>query len=91
MRWDELTLRERLDVAYAAQIEPFMHGSLTTVDKIVDEWDGILADTMPDRDSFGVSAASAARNKAAEDRFGQARPLPPDARRNRPTPTVAPE
>lgn len=67
-------MRDRLDVAYAAQIEPFMHGSTITVDKVVSIWDGVLEDVMPDRESFGTSAAAEAATRATEEMWPAARP-----------------
>lgn len=74
LRWDDLSLRDRLDVAYAAQIEPFTHGSTITVDRVIELWDGILADVMPDRESFGLSAAAEEAARRTEEMWPAARP-----------------
>lgn len=81
--WDELTLRELIDVTHAAIVEPQIHGAVMSLDAILREWDEILAMVLPDRDSFGLTPRAEAATAKAESTFGQARPLVGPRRRRK--------
>lgn len=65
---------EQLDVAHAAMVEPFTHGSWSSVDQILDVFDEAIVESKPDRETFGTTAGAQRGAARAEGLFGQARP-----------------
>jgi len=76
VRWDGLSLRDRIDVAYAALTEPMTSGAWGSLDEALDGLDEALSKVLPDVDSFGESATAQRGMARAEELFPDARSRP---------------
>lgn len=77
LRWDRLSLAECIDFAEAALLEPALHGSMTTVDELLDRIADVVTETNPDPESFGTNPSAVRATEAAESAFPQAAPREP--------------
>lgn len=53
LQWEEMSLRQRLDFAEAALLEPWLHGSMVSVDELLDSVAQEIASKNPDQRTWG--------------------------------------
>lgn len=74
LRLDDLDLTETIALAEACLFEPVLHGSMTSVDEVLDKWEAAIAEAWLDTDTWGTSKIAAEGLAAAEAAFPAAAP-----------------
>ncbi len=72
IRWRDLSLTDRVDVAEAMLFEPHTHGAHSSIDSALDAFAKAIRELHPDPETFGESREELEREAAAEAIFGGA-------------------
>jgi hypothetical protein len=64
---DDLDFRDLLAAGEAALFEPMLHGSMTTIDELLDKFESAIIEANPDARTWGTSKQAQEASQAAMD------------------------